>query len=72
MQLDECKHYVQGDFTREEARVKVLQIIDGDDALFSLFPLIAEVDGPNNVIQVDGIKCVGVHIGSPDISCNNL
>jgi len=57
---------VQGDFTREEARVKVLQIIDGDDALSSLNPLIAEVDGPNDVIQVDGIKCVGVRIGSPD------
>jgi hypothetical protein len=31
-----------------------------------LRPLIAEVDGPNDVIQVDGIKCVGVPIGSPD------
>ena len=35
MQLDKCKLYVQGDLTREEARAKVLQIIDGDDALSS-------------------------------------
>ena len=58
---------VQGNLTREEAREKVLQIIDGDDdALSSLRSLIAEVDGPNDVIQVDGIKCVGIPIGSPD------
>jgi hypothetical protein len=66
MQLDKCKLYVQENFTREEARAKVLQIIDGDDALSSLRPLIAKVDGPNDVIQVDGIKGVGVPIGSPD------
>ena len=41
MQLDKCKLYVQGDLTREEARAKVLQIIDGDAALSSLRPLIA-------------------------------
>jgi hypothetical protein len=46
-------------------RAKVLQIIDGDAALSSLHPLIAEVDGPNDVIQVDVINCVGVPIGSP-------
>ena len=66
MQLEKCKLYVQGNLTREEARAKVLQIIDGDDALSSLRSLIAEVDGPNDVIQVDGIKCVGIPIGSPD------
>jgi hypothetical protein len=66
MQLDKCKLYVQGDFTREEARAKVLQIIVGDAALSSLRPLIAEVDGQNDVIQADGIKCVGVPIGYPD------
>jgi hypothetical protein len=66
IQLDKCKLYVQGDLTREEARAKVLQIIDGDAALSSLRPLIAEVDGPNDVIEADGIKCVGVPIGSPD------
>jgi len=33
--------------------------------LSNLRPLIAEVDGPNDVIQVDGIKCVGP-IGSLD------
>ena len=36
MQLEKCKLYVQGNLTREEARAKVLQIIDGDDALSSL------------------------------------
>ena len=41
-------------------------MIDGDDALSSLRPPIAEIDGPNDVIQVDGLKCVGVPIGSPD------
>jgi len=66
MQLGKCRLLVQGNFTREEARAKVLQIIDGDDALSSLRPLIAEVDGPNDVIQVDGITGVGVPIGSPD------
>ena len=55
---------MQGDITRQEARAKVLQIIDGGAALSSLRPLIAEVDGPNDVIQVDGLKCVGVPIGS--------
>ena len=69
MQLGKCRLLVQGNFTREESRAKVLKIIDGDDALFSLRSLIAEVDGPNDVIQVDGIKAVGVPIGSP---CNNL
>ena len=34
--------------------------------LSRLRSLIAEVDGPNDVIQVDGIKGVGVPIGSPD------
>ena len=71
MQLGKCRLLVQGNFTREEARAKVLQIIDGDDALSSLRSLIAEVDGPNDVIQVDGITGVGVPIGSR-ISCNNL
>jgi len=66
MQLGKCRLLVQGNFTREEARAKVLQIIDGDDALSSLRSLIAEVDGPNDVIQVDGITGVGVPIGSPD------
>ena len=66
MQLEKCKLDVQGDFTRASSRVKVLQIIDGDDALSRLRPLIAEVDGPNDVIQVDGITGVGVPVGSPD------
>ena len=66
MQMDKCKLYMQGDLTREEARAKVLQIIDGDAARSSLRPLIAEVDVPIDIIQVDGIKCVGVPIGSPD------
>ena len=66
MQMDKCKLLVQGDLTREEARAMVLQIIDGDEALSSLRPLFAEVDGPNDIIQVDGIKCVGVPLGSPE------
>ena len=73
MQLQKCKFFVQGDLTREEAHAKVLQmmqIIDGDNALSSLRPLNAEVDAPNDVIQVDGIKCVDVSIGSPDFVQN--
>ena len=51
---------------REISRVNkhALQLIHGGPALSSMHPLIANVD--NEVIHVDGIKCEGVPIGSPD------
>ena len=51
----------------EKARSTVRDTIDADHRLHTLYDMQQLHDDPeSNVIQVDGVTCVGVPIGSPD------
>ena len=63
-QLRKCKVYVKG-CTLQEARDKVKEYIDNNAQLACLSDLLHESGNPAaDPIQVEGIKCVGVPVGS--------
>jgi hypothetical protein len=57
--LPKCKLYIKG-LTLEEAQEEVLKAVEADPALHSLKDILH-----NDVVQVEGMVCVGVPIGSP-------
>ena len=65
MQLTKCKLLVQGVASPQEVHRNVLECIDADQSLHSLGELMDEAG--NDVIQVEGIKCVGAPQGMPDV-----
>jgi len=63
--LRKCKLYIKG-LTLTEAQEEVHKIVEADPALFSLTDILTTHDDPTeNVVQVEGMVCVGVPIGSP-------
>jgi ABC-type Fe2+-enterobactin transport system substrate-binding protein len=66
LKLDKCKIFRKG-MPIEEARSIVRDTIDADQCQHTLHDMLQlHDDQESNVIQVDGITCVGVPIGSPD------
>ena len=66
LQLGKCKIFLKG-MPIEEARSLVRDTIDADHRLHTLSGMLQlHDDQESNVIQVKGITCVGVPIGSPD------
>ncbi len=66
--LDIClpKLYIQG-LSLDDTREEVHKTVEADAALFGLKDIISIHDDPaKNVVQVDGMVCVGVPIGSPE------
>ena len=64
LQLRKCKIYMKG-HTIEEARRKVRDCIESHEALHCLRDLLHESGNPaDDPIQVDGIKCVGIPVGT--------
>ena len=64
--LPKCTIYING-LTLDDAREEVHKIMEADAALFGLKDIITIHDDPaKNVVQVDGMVCVGVPIGSPE------
>ena len=63
--LPKCKIYIKG-LGIEDAREEVRRLMDADPAIHGLKDILEIHDDPsNNVVQVDGMVCVGVPIGSP-------
>ena len=69
MQLTKCTLLVQGVASLQEARQKVRECMDADPALHSLREIFDKEKG-KDVIQVEGIKRVGVPIGTPEFVHN--
>ena len=66
LQLSKCKLYIKG-MTLHDARTLVGNIIRQDQRLSDLADMLHQhADQSKNVIQVDGITCVGVPIGSTE------
>ena len=66
LQLGKCKIFLNG-MPIEHARSLVRDTIDADHRLHTLSGMLQlHDDQESNVIQVKGITCVGVPIGSPD------
>jgi hypothetical protein len=65
MQITKCKLFVQGAASLLDARTMVRECIDSDPALSSLLEIFDAEEG-KEVIQIEGIKCVCVPIGTED------
>jgi len=66
LKLGKCRIFLKG-MPIEEARSIVRDTIDADQCQHTLHDMLQlHDDQESNVIQVDGITCVGVPIGSPD------
>lgn len=66
LQLHKCKIYLTG-MMLEDARALVKDMIEDTPELHSLRPLLTLQEDPNrDVVQVDGMVCAGVPMGSPD------
>ncbi len=64
LQLLKCTVYIKG-HTIQEDRRKVRDCIESDEALHGLRNLLHESGNPaDDPIQVDGIKCVGIPVGT--------
>ena len=63
LQLGKCKLYIKGT-SLAEARALVRSIINAEPGLSSISDMLhVHEEQSKNVIQVDGITCVGVPIG---------
>ena len=63
--LPKCKIYIKG-LQLEDARDEVRKLLEANPALHGLKDILEIHEDPaNNVVQVDGMVCVGVPIGLP-------
>ena len=63
--LPKCKIYIKG-ARLQDAQEEVRRFLEADPALHCLKEILEIHDDPaDNVVQVDGMVCVGVPIGSP-------
>ena len=63
--LPKCKIYIKS-LTLAEAREEVQGLMEADEALHSLKDILTVHDDPSqDVVQVEGMICVGVPVGSP-------
>ena len=70
--LPKCRLYIKG-LTLEEAREEVRKLLEANPELQGLKDILEIHDDPaNNVVQVDGMVCVGVPIGSPALCMLSL
>jgi hypothetical protein len=66
LQLSKCKLYIKG-MSLSDARQLVRDTIEHEPRLRAIYDMLqVHEDQSKNVIQVEGITCVGVPIGSPD------